>query len=85
VSDSQTAFCCLRWRYGLRARKLILNRLITRFVVTPVSAVDKRLLKETGDLKTDITNLEKKLHYLETTHTKSKENIDQILRAGSRS
>jgi len=55
------------------------------FVATPVSAVEKRLSKESGELKTDITNLEKKLHYLETTYTKSKENIEQILRSGSRS
>ncbi|GAD95662.1 prefoldin subunit 1, putative [Paecilomyces variotii No. 5] len=50
------------------------------FVATPISTVEKRLGSETTELKTDITDLEKKLHYLETTHKNSVDNIDQILK-----
>lgn len=55
-----------------------------RFVATPISSVNKRLESETKELKTDITDLEKKLHYLETTHKNSVDNIDQILKSGGR-
>ncbi|KAN0069772.1 Prefoldin [Elaphomyces granulatus] len=54
------------------------------FMATPVLVIDKRLSREADELKSDITNLEKKLHYLETTHKNSRENIEQILRAGLR-
>ncbi|KAJ9215208.1 hypothetical protein DTO166G4_3286 [Paecilomyces variotii] len=54
------------------------------FVATPISSVNKRLESETRELKTDITDLEKKLHYLETTHKNSVDNIDQILKSGGR-
>ncbi|KAL1964661.1 hypothetical protein VTN77DRAFT_6687 [Rasamsonia byssochlamydoides] len=54
------------------------------FVATPIPVIDKRLSKETEDLKSDISNLEKKLHYLETTHKNSRENIEQILKSGTR-
>jgi prefoldin subunit 1 len=53
-------------------------------MATPVLVIDKRLSREADELKSDITNLEKKLHYLETTHKNSRENIEQILRAGLR-
>ena len=59
-------------------------RLFCRFVATPISSVNKRLESETRELKTDITDLEKKLHYLETTHKNSVDNIDQILKSGGR-
>ncbi|KAL2004069.1 hypothetical protein VTN02DRAFT_574 [Thermoascus thermophilus] len=54
------------------------------FVATPMSVVDKRLSSETAELKSDITNLEKKLHYLETTHKNSRENIEQILKGSAK-
>ena len=50
-----------------------------RFVATPVSTVDKRLSTESAALKKDITDLEKKLHYLETTFKNSREHINRIL------
>ncbi|MCJ1240021.1 hypothetical protein MMC14_008021 [Varicellaria rhodocarpa] len=55
------------------------------FVSNPTDAVEKRLSAETAELKSDISNLNKKLHYLETTHKNSREHIDQIFRSGERS
>lgn len=55
------------------------------FVARPISEVDKRLSGETTELKSEITNLEKKLHYLETTHKNSREHIEQIFKSGGRS
>jgi prefoldin subunit 1 len=50
-----------------------------RFVQTPSREVMDRLTAESGELKSDISSLEKKLHYLETTYKNSKENLEQIL------
>lgn len=47
--------------------------------------VEKRLSAETVELKSDISNLNKKLHYLETTHKNSREHIDKIIQSGGRS
>lgn len=58
--------------------------MIHRFVYSPISDVGKRLKSETGDLKTDVDNLGKKLLYLETTHKNSREHIDQIFKSGGR-
>ena len=55
-----------------------------RFVFSPTSVIEKRLLGETKELKADVSNLEKKLHYLETTHKNSREHIDQIFKSGGR-
>ncbi|MCJ1475898.1 hypothetical protein MMC13_004562 [Lambiella insularis] len=55
------------------------------FVFRPTADVEKRLLLETAELKADVSNLNKKLHYLETTHKNSREHIDQIFRSGGRS
>ena len=55
-----------------------------RFVFSPTSVIEKRLLGETKELKGDVSNLEKKLHYLETTHKNSREHIDQIFKSGGR-
>lgn len=58
--------------------------LLARFVFSPMNEVEKRLSSETSELKSDISNLEKKLHYLETTHKNSREHIDQIFNSGGR-
>ena len=34
---------------------------------------------ESVEIKSDMSSLEKKLHYLETTYKNSKENLEQIL------
>ncbi|KAJ5183646.1 hypothetical protein N7492_001262 [Penicillium capsulatum] len=52
------------------------------FVNVPVDAVNKRLVREGSEASSEITNLEKKLHYHETTHKNSRENLEQILKSG---
>lgn len=47
-----------------------------------MTEVDKRLNAETKALKSEIENLGKKLHYLETTFTNSKEHMEQIFNSG---
>ncbi|KAI4153426.1 MAG: hypothetical protein LQ341_000554 [Variospora aurantia] len=54
------------------------------FMFTPSDSVEKRLASETAELKSDISSLNKKLHYLETTHKNSREHIDQIFKSGRR-
>ncbi|EEH17991.1 hypothetical protein PABG_00554 [Paracoccidioides brasiliensis Pb03] len=54
------------------------------FVASPITTVNKRLSTETNALKTDIAGLEKKLHYLETTHKNSRQHIDQIFQPGGK-
>ncbi|KAK7529065.1 Prefoldin [Phyllosticta citriasiana] len=58
---------------------------ISRFVLTPTREVKQRLAKEGEEIKSDTANLEKKLHYLETTLKNSRDNFEQLLQAGSRS
>ncbi|PWY80639.1 Prefoldin [Aspergillus heteromorphus CBS 117.55] len=54
------------------------------FVGVPMNTIDKRLSTESGELKSDITGLEKKLHYLEMTNKNSRENLEQILKSGGK-
>jgi len=42
-----------------------------------------RLAAESEELKSNMSNLEKKLHYLETTYKNSKDNLEQILKSAS--
>jgi prefoldin subunit 1 len=58
--------------------------MVTRFVATPISAVNARLSKEAQTFKSEIAALEKRLHYLETTHKNSREHIEKILQTGGR-
>lgn len=58
---------------------------VIRFVAAPISIVDKRLSSESTALKKDITELEKKLHYLQTTFKNSRDHIEKILQTGGRS
>ena len=55
-----------------------------RFVFSPMADVEKRLSSETSELKSDISNLNKKLHYLETTQKNSIQHIDKIMQSGGR-
>ena len=58
---------------------------VLRFVQTPPQEVMDRLAKESGELKSETSALEKKLHYQETTYKNSRENFEQILKsAGAR-
>jgi prefoldin subunit 1 len=45
--------------------------------------MDKKLSSQKKELETDISNLDKKLQYLETTYKNSRVHIDQILQTGS--
>lgn len=45
-----------------------------------MQAVDKRMSSENSTLKTEISGLEKKLDYFETTHAKARENLEAILK-----
>ncbi|KAL6718020.1 hypothetical protein ACLMJK_004105 [Lecanora helva] len=55
------------------------------FVFSPMGDVEKRLSSETAELKSDIANLNKKLHYLETTQKNSREHIEKIMKSGGKS
>lgn len=61
---------------------MILILLIYRFVGVPMNTVDKRLSTESTEKKNEITNLQKKLEYFETTHKNSRMNLEQILKSG---
>ncbi|KAL8817568.1 MAG: hypothetical protein Q9223_003631 [Gallowayella weberi] len=54
------------------------------FMFTPTENVQTRLVSETTELKSDISSLNKKLHYLETTYKNSREHIDQIFKSSGK-
>ncbi|KAJ9668704.1 hypothetical protein H2201_001347 [Coniosporium apollinis] len=51
------------------------------FVLTPTEDVKQRLSKESEDLKSKMANLDKKLHYLETTYKNSRANMEQLFQS----
>lgn len=53
-----------------------------RFVFSPIPDLEKKMGKDTSDLKKEVENLGKKLQYLETTHKNSTEHINQIFQSG---
>lgn len=64
---------------------MVFTRPFPRFVWSPVDEVKTRLVTEGEELKTDTVNLEKKLHYLETTYKNSRDNLEQLFnKAGPR-
>lgn len=72
-------------RLGLKSVELACtNSMCFRFVFSPTSDVEKRLSSETAELKSDVSNLNKKLHYLETTHKNSREHIEKMIQSGGR-
>ncbi|KAF4310212.1 putative prefoldin subunit 1 protein [Botryosphaeria dothidea] len=52
------------------------------FVWSAVPDVKTRLASESEELKSDTVNLEKKLHYLETTYKNSRDNLEQLFKSG---
>ena len=66
------------------SRFCVLNFLFSRFVFSPTSDVEKRLSSETAELKSDISNLNKKLHSLELTYKNSREHIEKLMQSGGR-
>jgi prefoldin subunit 1 len=55
-----------------------------RFVALPITNLSQRLASESTALNKDITELEKKLHYQETTFKNSRQHIEKILQTGAR-
>ena len=53
-----------------------------RFVLTSTHEVKNQQTQEAADVKKELANLDKKLHYLETTYKNSNEHIEQILKRG---
>jgi len=49
--------------------------------MTPSQEVMDRLAAESRELENDKSNLDKKLHYLETTYKNSRDNFEQILKS----
>lgn len=45
--------------------------------------INKKLASESNTLKKDISELEKRLHYQETTFKNSREHIEKILQTGT--
>ena len=58
------------------------NRNMNRFMMSDRKELDQRLSSESQDLKSDISDLEKKLHYLETTYSNSREHLERLFRSG---
>lgn len=54
----------------------------SRFVCTPIPDVQKRLATESDDLKSEMTNLDKKEDYLTKTYENSKNSLEQVLGRG---
>ena len=54
------------------------------FMAVPTKEMTKRLDEEAGRLKKEVVELEKKLHYQETTHKNSREAMERILQTGGR-
>ncbi|KIV86888.1 hypothetical protein PV11_02469 [Exophiala sideris] len=54
------------------------------FVGVSVPTLNKRLDSESTTLSKDILDLEKRLHYQETTYKNSRQHIEKILQTGAR-
>ncbi|KAE8135638.1 prefoldin subunit 1 [Aspergillus bombycis] len=54
------------------------------FVGVPMSTVDKRLVAEKAELKSDVSGLEKKLSSLEMTHKNSMEHYERFVKSGGK-
>lgn len=51
-----------------------------RFVLTSTQGVKDRQTKDSGDVDKELENLNKKLHYLETTYNNAQLHLDQIFK-----
>jgi hypothetical protein len=56
-----------------------------RFVALPVPALQGKLVSQMKEMETDMENLGKRLHYLETTAKNSQEHIERMLKGGGQS
>ena len=53
-----------------------------RFFLTSVEDTKERQGKEVGDVDKEMENLNKKLHYLETTYNNAQLHLEQIFKGG---
>lgn len=53
-----------------------------RFVLTSTADVKARQEKEAADAKAELVNLDKKLHYLQTTYDNSQQHIKALFERG---
>lgn len=51
-------------------------------MLTSTTDVKTRQVKEAEDVKKELSNLDKKLHYLEMTYKNSQQHMEQILNRG---
>lgn len=51
----------------------------------PINTLTQRLASESSSLTKEISDLDKKLHYQETTYKNSRQHIDKILQTSGRS
>ena len=51
-----------------------------RFVSTSISDVKERQTKQSADVDKEMENLNKKLHYLETTYNNAQAHMEQIFK-----
>ena len=54
-----------------------------RFVLTSTQEMKERQAKESLDVNKEMENLNKKLHYLETTYNNAQRHLEQIFKGGS--
>lgn len=54
-----------------------------RFVLTSNADVKARQEKEAADVKSELANLDKKLHYLQTTYDNSQQHIRALFERGA--
>ena len=52
------------------------------FVLTTTEEVKQRQAKESTDVDKEMENLNKKLHYLETTYNNAQQHLEQIFKGG---
>ncbi|GMG31240.1 unnamed protein product [Aspergillus oryzae] len=74
----------LRLNSTLEEKDLALTLTWYRFVGVPMSTVDKRLVAEKAELKSDVSGLEKKLSSLEMTHKNSMEHYERFVKSGGK-
>lgn len=53
-----------------------------RFVLTSTEDVKVRQAKQATDIKAELANLDKKLHYLETTYKNSQQHMEALFKRG---
>jgi len=68
----------------LRLSLSVATHLGFRFVMGSTKDTKDKLSSQSKEIKSDISDLEKKLHYLETTSKNSRGHIEQLLRSGGR-